>query len=79
MCAFVCVCVCACVCIYGEQDQNDVFLNDVWIMCVSDCPPREFVYEEKDSDGQPLLVTTCPQASSSSYDVYAYSSSYDII
>ena len=57
----MCVCVCVCVCVCGEQDQNDVFLNDVWIMCVSDCPPGEFVYEEKDSDGQPLLVTTCPQ------------------
>ena len=47
--------------VFGGQDANNVYLNDVWVMCVADCPVQALVYEEKDAEGLPLLITECPQ------------------
>ena len=37
--------------IFGGKDKDNVFLNDVWVVCIAHCPDVEFVYEEKDEDG----------------------------
>jgi len=41
--------------------QEQVFLNDVWVMCVADCMEPTFVYTDTDLEGLPLLVSRCPE------------------
>eukprot|EP00277_Geminigera_cryophila_P041428 CAMPEP_0173094320 /NCGR_PEP_ID=MMETSP1102-20130122/30846_1 /TAXON_ID=49646 /ORGANISM="Geminigera sp., Strain Caron Lab Isolate" /LENGTH=192 /DNA_ID=CAMNT_0013983165 /DNA_START=302 /DNA_END=878 /DNA_ORIENTATION=- len=47
--------------IFGGKDKDDVFLNDVWVMCVADCMEPTFVYTDTDLEGLPLLVSRCPE------------------
>ena len=46
--------------VFGGKDAHDNFLNDVWTMCISNCPPVPFFYSLKNARGETVYMDTCP-------------------
>jgi hypothetical protein len=50
--------------VFGGIDRAGNYLNDVWVMCLANCPSVKFVYTDgskKDVFGLPLLINVCPE------------------
>eukprot|EP00960_Hanusia_phi_P073758 768081-Hanusia_phi.AAC.2 len=46
--------------VFGGKDANDNFLNDVWTMCIANCPPVPFFYSLKNARGEIVFMDSCP-------------------